>query len=211
MAEGLLRAMGNGSWDVVSAGTKPSFVRPEAVAVMAERGIDISGHRSKHVDEFKGQTFDYVITVCDNAKESCPLFPGAPRRIHWSLPDPAAVDGAEEERLEAFRNVRAMLTSRFTEFLRATRGSSPRRKSRCIRRAMHPGWRRCSSFKYSRYSQSSRLASRAPRPSRCNAGLAPRAARGTLSRLLRRSLHTARLKTSQRRRRSPGIERALDA
>ena len=66
--------MGNGSWDVVSAGTKPSLVRPEAVAVMAERGIDISGHRSKHVDEFKGQTFDYVITVCDNAKESCPSF-----------------------------------------------------------------------------------------------------------------------------------------
>jgi len=93
MAEGLLREMGAGGIEVFSAGTKPSLVRPEAIAVMAEQGIDISGHRSKHVDEFKGQTFDYVITVCDNANETCPVFPGAPRRVHWSLPDPAAVEG----------------------------------------------------------------------------------------------------------------------
>jgi len=85
--------MGAGGIEVFSAGTKPSLVRPEAIAVMAEQGIDISGHRSKHVDEFKGQTFDYVITVCDNANETCPVFPGAPRRVHWSLPDPAAVEG----------------------------------------------------------------------------------------------------------------------
>ena len=117
LAEGLLRSMGGGKLDVFSAGTKPNFVRPEAIAVMAERGIDISGQTSKHVDEFKGQSFDYVITVCDNAREACPIFPGAPRRIHWSLPDPAAVKGSEE-RLEAFRNVRAMLTVRFGEFLR---------------------------------------------------------------------------------------------
>jgi arsenate reductase len=110
--------MGAGRLDVFSAGTKPSVVRPEAIAVMAERGIDISGHTSKHVDEFAGQHFDYVITVCDNARESCPIMPGVSRRIHWSLPDPASVEGTEETRLEAFRNVRAMLTVRFTEFLR---------------------------------------------------------------------------------------------
>ena len=118
LAEGLLRSMGGGGLDVYSAGTKPSSVRPEAIAVMAERGIDISGHTSKHVDDFKGQVFDYVITVCDSARETCPIFPGAPRRIHWSLPDPAAVVGTEAERLEAFRNVRAVLTVRLGEFLR---------------------------------------------------------------------------------------------
>ena len=117
MAEGLLRAMGGGAIDVFSAGTKPGIVRPEAIAIMAERGIDISGHRSKHVDEFSGQTFDYVITVCDNANETCPVFPGTPRRVHWGLPDPAAVDGAEDVRLEAFRRVCAMLDERFSGFL----------------------------------------------------------------------------------------------
>jgi len=118
IAEGLLRSMSGGALDVYSAGTKPSFVRPEAIAVMAERGIDISGQTSKHVDEFIGQSFDYVITVCDNARETCPVFIGAPRRIHWSLPDPAAVEGSEDQRVEAFRNVRDMLTVRFGEFLR---------------------------------------------------------------------------------------------
>jgi len=117
MAEGLLRDMGAGAIAVFSAGTKPGIVRPEAIAVMAERGIDISGHRSKHVDEFEGQTFDYVITVCDNANETCPVFPGAPRRLHWSLPDPAAVEGSEQVRLDAFRRVRMMLTERFEQFL----------------------------------------------------------------------------------------------
>ena len=117
MAEGLLRTMGGGAIDVFSAGTKPGIVRPEAIAVMAERGIDISSHRSKHVDEFAGQTFDYVITVCDNAKETCPFFPGAPRRIHWGLPDPAGVEGDERARLDAFRRVCAMLAERFEQFL----------------------------------------------------------------------------------------------
>ena len=117
MAEGLLRTMGGGAIDVFSAGTRPGIVRPEAIAVMAERGIDISSHRSKHVDEFAGQTFDYVITVCDNAKESCPVFPGAPRRVHWGLPDPAAVEGDATVRLAAFRRVSAMLTDRFEHFL----------------------------------------------------------------------------------------------
>lgn len=118
MAEGLLRNAGKGRLDVFSAGTSPSRVRPEAVAVMAERGIDISAHRSKHVDEFAGEPFDYVITVCDSARESCPVFPGAPRRIHWSFPDPAVVDGSEEQRLGAFRQVRDALDERLGELAR---------------------------------------------------------------------------------------------
>jgi arsenate reductase len=115
MAEGLLRALGHGTLDVYSAGSKPGFVRPEAIAVMAEAGIDISGHRSKHVDEFAGQTFDWVITVCDNARDTCPVFPGG-QRIHWSFPDPASVDGSESERLDAFRKVLAMIRPKFAEF-----------------------------------------------------------------------------------------------
>jgi arsenate reductase len=93
MAEGLLRSFGGDKFEVVSAGTKPSVVRPEAIAVMSELGIDISSHRSNHVREFDGQHFDYVITVCDNANESCPIFPGDTERIHWNVPDPAAVEG----------------------------------------------------------------------------------------------------------------------
>lgn len=106
MAEGLLRAMAGDRVAVESAGTKPSFVRLEAIAVMAEAGIDIRGHRSKSVDEFAGQEFDTVITVCDHANEICPVFPGGTRRVHRSFEDPAAVAGTEEERLAAFRRVR---------------------------------------------------------------------------------------------------------
>src|SRR4249919_2613683 len=87
MAEGLLRSSGGNRFEVFSAGTKPSSVRPEAIAVMAELGIDISTHRSKHVREFEGQHFDHVITVCDNANESCPVFSAETERIHWSFPD----------------------------------------------------------------------------------------------------------------------------
>jgi len=83
---------------------------------MHEIGIDISGHRSKSVDEFAGQTFDYVITVCDNAKENCPIFPSATKRIHWSLDDPAAVQGSEEQRLAEFRRVRDQLRSLLRQF-----------------------------------------------------------------------------------------------
>ncbi|MGE3842875.1 MAG: arsenate reductase ArsC [Vicinamibacterales bacterium] len=118
MAEGLLRQLGGGQLDVHSAGTAPGSVRPEAIAVMAERGIDIRTHRSKSVNEFTGQTFDYVITVCDSAKESCPVFPGAPRRIHWSFPDPAAVQGTETERLAAFREVCGALSTTLATFVR---------------------------------------------------------------------------------------------
>jgi arsenate reductase (thioredoxin) len=106
MAEGLLRHHAADPFEVESAGTRPSRVRPEAITVMRELGIDISGHRSKHVDEFQGQSFDYVLTVCDNAKESCPVFPGQTKRIHKAFEDPAAFQGTEEEQLALFRRVR---------------------------------------------------------------------------------------------------------
>ena len=109
MAEGLLRHDGGKEYEVFSAGTRPSQVRPEAIQVMQEVGIDISDHRSKSVDEFEGQHFDYVITVCDNAKESCPIFPATTKRLHWSLEDPAAVQGPEQQRLAEFRRVRDQL------------------------------------------------------------------------------------------------------
>jgi arsenate reductase len=116
MAEGLLRHDGGPTFEVASAGTKPSHVRPEAIAAMAEIGIDISGHRSKSVDEFAGQAFDWVVTVCDNARESCPVFPAATRRLHWSLDDPAAVQGTEEQRLAEFRRVRDQLRTLLRQF-----------------------------------------------------------------------------------------------
>lgn len=117
MAEGLLRHDGGDSFEVVSAGTKPTQVRPEAITVMRELGIDISSQRSKAVDEFGGRTFNYVITVCDNAKESCPIFPAKTKRIHWSIEDPAAVRGSEEQRLAAFRSIRDALRERLRGFV----------------------------------------------------------------------------------------------
>jgi arsenate reductase len=119
MAEGLLRHDAGNIYDVFSAGTKPTHVQPEAITVMHQAGIDISGHRSKSVDEFEGQTFDYVITVCDNAKETCPIFPAKTKRIHWSIEDPAAVQGSEDERLAAFRRVRDELRLRLQRFAEA--------------------------------------------------------------------------------------------
>ena len=116
MAEGLLRTIDGGRFEVVSAGTKPSHVRAEAIAVMREIGIDISGHRSKHVEELAGDGFDYVLTVCDNARESCPLFPGATVRLHRSFEDPASVEGPEETRLAAFRRVRDEIARYLRDF-----------------------------------------------------------------------------------------------
>lgn len=115
MAEGLLRHDAGDRFEVESAGTNPSQVRPEAIAVMKELGIDISDHRSKHVDTVADQKFDYVLTVCDSAKESCPLFPGTAKQIHRAFEDPAAVQGSEQERLSSFRQVRDELR----QFLRA--------------------------------------------------------------------------------------------
>jgi arsenate reductase len=106
MAEGLLRHDAGELFDVESAGTNASFVRSEAIAAMREIGVDISGHRSKNVDEFEGRQFDYVITVCDNARESCPVFFGTAEKLHRSFEDPAGLAGSEEERLASFRRVR---------------------------------------------------------------------------------------------------------
>ena len=122
MAEGLLRHDAGIACEVSSAGTKPTQVRTEAIAVMRELGIDISGQRSKSVDDFLGQDFDYVITVCDNAKESCPMFPTKTKRIHWSILDPAALQGSEEERLAAFRLARDELRARLQAFVKSNRG-----------------------------------------------------------------------------------------
>jgi arsenate reductase len=106
MAEGLLRHDAGDRFEVFSAGTKPSRVRPEAITAMQELGIDITGNRSKHVDEFVDQKFDYVLTVCDNANESCPVFPGRAVRIHRNFDDPAALEAPGQERLALFRRVR---------------------------------------------------------------------------------------------------------
>ncbi len=107
MAEGLLREMGGENYAVESAGVAPSSVRPEAVEAMREIGIDISGHRSKSADEFTEQQFDYIITVCDNAKETCPVFSGNATRIHQSFEDPPPETvGDYQSRLKIFRRVR---------------------------------------------------------------------------------------------------------
>lgn len=106
MAEGLMRHEAGDRFEVASAGTHPTELRPEAVAVMKELGIDISSHRSKPVDEFAGRDFDYVITVCDHARDACPVFPGKAERLHWPFDDPASATGSEEQRRQVFRRVR---------------------------------------------------------------------------------------------------------
>jgi arsenate reductase len=116
MAEGLLRHDAGERFQVESAGTRPGQVRPEAIAAMREAGIDISGHRSKSVEEFAGEVFDFVITVCDHAHESCPVYPGHTNRIHRNFEDPAAVQGSWEERLAAFRRVRDEIRGFLREF-----------------------------------------------------------------------------------------------
>jgi len=117
MAEALLRHIAGDRFEVFSAGTKPVPIRPEAIIVMRELGIDISGSRSKHIDEFTNESFDYVLTVCDNAKETCPLYPGHTNRLHHSFDDPAAGHGSAEERLAAFRRVRDQIRDYLVEFL----------------------------------------------------------------------------------------------
>ena len=119
MAEGLLRQLGGDCYEVFSAGVEPSQVRPQAIAVMGEIGIDISGHRSKSVDEFLAQEFDYVITVCDHANEQCPIFPGKVQRIHWSFADPALAQGDQASKLAVFRRVRDEIAAHLQEFVAA--------------------------------------------------------------------------------------------
>jgi arsenate reductase len=106
MAEGLLKHITKNAYEIYSAGTKPSIVRPEAVKALAEIGIDISDNRSKSVDEFAGEEIDYVLTVCDNAGKNCPYFPAKTKLVHHSFADPAKVEGDEETRLNAFRQIR---------------------------------------------------------------------------------------------------------
>ena len=118
MAEGLLRHIASDKFEVESAGTVASFVRPQAIAAMAEIGIDISGHRSKCLDEFLDTPFDYVITVCDNANESCPVFLGKAKRIHWSFDDPAAATGTDEEILAEFQRVRNEIMVKLETFVK---------------------------------------------------------------------------------------------
>ena len=116
MAEGLLRDLAGDRFEVASAGVAPTRVRPEAITVMREIGVDISAEHSKSVAEFAGQEFDYVITVCDNANEQCPVFPGKTERIHWSFDDPAAAEGDEDLRLSVFRRVRDEILDRLRDF-----------------------------------------------------------------------------------------------
>lgn len=118
MAEGLLRQLGGDAYEVHSAGSKPNgYVSELAIEAMNKIGIDISSHRSKSVSEFAGQHFDAVITVCDSAAEECPVFPGAPDRIHWSIWDPGNAAGSDDERLAAFCRVRDELASRLRQFI----------------------------------------------------------------------------------------------
>lgn len=112
MAEGLLRALGGDQFETYSAGTEATLVRPLAVRAMAEIGIDISGQKSKTLDRYLGEPFEAVITVCDDANEACPVFFGARRRLHWSLPDPSRASGTEEEQLAVYRQVREDLRRR---------------------------------------------------------------------------------------------------
>ena len=117
MAEALLRDKGGAAFEVVSAGTEPSEVRPLTLRVLAEAGLPTEGLRSKSVSELIDQTFDYVITVCDSARQRCPVFPGEGQRLHWGYDDPSGVEGSDEERLRAFRRVLTALSQRIDLFL----------------------------------------------------------------------------------------------
>lgn len=117
MAEGFLRANGGEQFEAHSAGTRPSAVNPLAVEVMREAGIDISRQRSKNVTDYLGQYFPIVVTVCDNAKEHCPIFPGPCLREHWPFEDPAEASGTREQKLAVFRKVRDEIGARIQKFV----------------------------------------------------------------------------------------------
>ena len=126
MAEGFLREYGGGRFEVFSAGTEATAVRPEAIEAMAEVGIDISGQQSKTVDRYLGEPFAWVITVCDQAREACPIFPGANETAHWGFDDPSAATGDEAARMAVFRRVRDEIARRVRMFaLAATRQDAP--------------------------------------------------------------------------------------
>ena len=117
LAEALLRQMSHGQLEIESAGTQPTGVHPSTLQVLQERGIDGSQLRSKHLDTLRGQTFDYVVTVCDRVREACPTWPAESECLHWSLPDPVAQQGSEEERYQAFEDIAQQLTTRIRYFL----------------------------------------------------------------------------------------------
>lgn len=117
MAEGLLRRLGGDAFEVFSAGTEKTRVHPLAIEAMRESGIDITDQSSKTLDAFEGEHFDYVITVCDRANDSCPVFPGATERIHWSFEDPSAATGTDADRLRAFRTIRDAIQQRLRMFV----------------------------------------------------------------------------------------------
>jgi len=117
MAEGLLRYMAGDRFDVFSAGTHPVGLNPSAVEVMREIGIDIAHHRSKNMREFVDQSFDYVVTVCDRARDTCPRWPDKAKFVHWSFKDPASVRGSEEERRIAFQEVRDLIRTQIRSFV----------------------------------------------------------------------------------------------
>jgi arsenate reductase len=119
MAEGFLRAMAGDRFEAGSAGTEKTAVNPLAIRAMAERGIDLSGHTSKLYSDKALPSWDYLITVCDDANERCPWVPGSVRRLHWSFPDPSRATGTEEERLAVFRRVRDQIHERLTDWLRS--------------------------------------------------------------------------------------------
>ena len=125
MAEAFLRSMGGDRFEALSAGTDPVPVKPEAIRVMAERGVDISHQHSKGAREFLGQGFPYLITVCDQANEHCPIFPGVIHRLHWSFEDPAAAKGSDEERRRVFRRVRDEIEAAVGRFLEEVRDGRP--------------------------------------------------------------------------------------
>ena len=117
MAEGLLRHLAGDRFEVMSAGTEATHIRPLAIRAMEEIGIDISGQKPKTLERYLGEPFDYVITVCDDANEACPFFPGARNRLHWSLEDPSWAEGSEDERLAIFRRVRDEIRERIEQEL----------------------------------------------------------------------------------------------
>jgi len=118
MAEGFLRSLAGDRFEAFSAGVKPTQVNPLAIKVMNESGIDISGQESKSAMGLISQSFDYVVTVCDNAKQTCPVFPGKYEKIHWNLDDPAAAEGTEEEKMDFFREIRDQIKEKTELFIK---------------------------------------------------------------------------------------------
>jgi arsenate reductase len=117
MAEGWLRHLAGDRFEAHSAGTEATRVRPLAVRAMAEEGVDIAGHAFKTLERYRAEPWDYVVTVCDDANEACPVFPGGKRRLHWSFPDPSRATGTEEQQLAVYRRVRDAVRSRVQELI----------------------------------------------------------------------------------------------